>query len=244
MLQSFLELSHFFGRVGRNKVHSPSHKKFSVSKWLKTQVLLDHEEMRACLEALSSFEFYNVSSITSRDQLEIAHTTFLKGYENYVVALKEGRIPAIDRPLFSSVATVEPGAIYADEVQPGRWMAKLQKPVVQLQHHRFFASKLDHKVHPMVMSPESIYWGLQFAFPQIFFDGSGGNYTKTSDEEQFPNSGLFAKLLKWLRAFSAPTTFVWDGHKVATPLRLGKESFFWFFFFFLFFVLGFFVFVF
>src|SRR3569832_1300784 len=93
-----------------------------------------------------------------------------------------------------------------------------------MQHHRNFASKLDHKVHPMVMSPESINWGLQFAFPQIFFDGSGGNYTKTSDEEQFPNSGLFAKLLKWLRTFSAPTTFVWDGHKEATPQRKKKEN--------------------
>lgn len=208
-------------------MHSPSHKKFSVSKWLKTQVLLDSKEMRACLEALSPVEFYNVSSIAARDQLDISHATFLKAYEKYVTALKQGMIPEIDRPIFSSVATVEPDAIYAAEIQPGRWMAKLGKPVVQLQHHRFFASKIDHKVHPMVMSPESIYWGLQFAFPQIFFDGSGGNYTKTSDETLFPNSGLFNKLLKWLRTCSVPTTFIWDDHKVSTPLRLGKECFTW-----------------
>ncbi len=183
--------------------------------------------MRACLEALSPVQFYNVSSIALRDQLEISHATFLNAYEKYVTALKQGTIPEIDRPIFSSIATVEPDAIYPDEVQPGRWMAKLTKPVVQLQHHRFFASKIDHKIHPMVMSPESIYWGLQFAFPQIFFDGSGGNYTKTSDEELFPNSGLFTKLLKWLRTFSVPTTFVWDEHKVSTSLRLGKECFAW-----------------
>ena len=202
-------------------------KKFSVSKWLKTQVLLDVSEMKACLEALNPLEFYNVSSIALIDQLSISQEMFLQSYENYISALKDGKVPEIDRKIFSSVATVEPEALYAEEVQPGRWMAKLAKPVVQLQHHRFFASKIDHKIHPMVMSPESIYWGLQFAFPQIFFDGSGGSYTKTSDESKFPNSALFAKLLKWLRAFSVPTTFVWDGQKISSPIRLGKECFAW-----------------
>lgn len=202
-------------------------KKFSVSKWLKTQVLLDGSEMKACLEALNPLEFYNVSSIALIDQLSISQEMFLQSYESYISALKDGKVPEVDRKIFSSVATVDPEALYAEEVQPGRWMAKLAKPVVQLQHHRFFASKIDHKIHPMVMSPESIYWGLQFAFPQIFFDGSGGTYTKTSDEVKFPNSALFAKLLKWLRTFSVPTTFVWDGQKISSPIRLGKECFAW-----------------
>ena len=183
--------------------------------------------MKACLQELKPVEFYNVSSIAPIDQLSISQENFLQSYENYINALKEGKVPEIDRKIFSSVATVDPEALYADEIQPGRWMAKLAKPVMQLQHHRFFASKVDHKIHPMVMSPESIYWGLQFAFPQIFFDGSGGTYTKTSDETQFPNGALFAKLLKWLRAFSVPTTFIWDGQKVSSPIRLGKECFAW-----------------
>lgn len=199
-------------------------KKFSVSKWLKHQVLLDADEMEACLQALGSFEFYNVSSIGSLEELQISHELFLKSYQRYIMDLKEGKIPEPDRKIFSPVATVDPEALYAKEVQQSRWMAKLAKPVIQLQHHRFFASKLDHKVHPMVMSRDSICWGLQFSYPQIFFDGSGGSYTKTSE---FPNAALFAKLLKWLRAESVPTTFVWDGHKVATPIRLGKECFAW-----------------
>ncbi len=202
-------------------------KKFSVSKWLKHQVLLDAGEMEACLEALSPFEFYNVSSIASLEELNISHKAFLQAYQSYIADLKRGVVPEPDRKIFSAVMTVDPGALYAKEIQPGRWMAKLGSPVVQLQNHRFFASKVDHKIHPMVMSPESIQWGLQFAFPQIFFDGSGSSYTKTSDEKRFPNAALFANLLKWLRAESVPTTFIWDGHKMATPLRLGKSCFKW-----------------
>ncbi len=205
----------------------PKESKFSVSKWLKHQVLLDAHEMRDLLGALGAFEFYNVSSIAPLEELNISHELFLKSYESYIDDLKNGKIPDPDRKIFSSVATIDPEALYAKEVQPGRWMAKLAKPVVQLQNHRFFASKIDHKIHPMVMSPESIQWGLQFAYPQIFFDGSGGSYSKTSDEKQFPNAALFSKLLKWLRAESVPTTFIWEGRKIATPIRMGKACFAW-----------------
>ncbi|MGH2612369.1 MAG: hypothetical protein ACRDFB_04905 [Rhabdochlamydiaceae bacterium] len=200
---------------------------FSVSKWLKHQVLLDADEMEACLEALKGVEFYNVSTIASFDELNISREIFLKTYRCYITDIKSGKIPEPNHKIFSSAATMDSRALYAKEVQPGRWMAKLAKPVVQLQKHCFFASKMDHKIYPMVMSPDSIQWGLQFSFPQIFFDGSGGSYTKTSDEKQFPNAALFAKLLKWLRVASVPTTFVWDEQKVATSLRLGKGCFTW-----------------
>lgn len=198
--------------------------KFSVSKWIKHQVLLDAAEMEALVTAIKPFEFYNVSTIAPLEELNITHEVFLKAYQNYISDLKNGKIPEPDRKIFSAVATVNSDALYAKEIGPGRWMAKLCTPVVQLQHHRFFASKADHKIHPMVMSPDSICWGVQFAFPQIFFDGTGGSYSKTT---QFPNNELFSKIVKWLRAESVPTTLIWDGQKVATPIRLGKACFAW-----------------
>lgn len=197
--------------------------KLSVSKWLKIQVLLDALEMEDCLAAVAPFEFYNVSAIAPLGELKISHDVFLKEYQTYIEELKAGKIPEPDRKIFSAVATVDPSAIVTYEVQPGRWMAKLSYPLVQLQHHRFFASKVDHKVHSMVMSPESIHWGLQFSFPQIFLGGAG-SYKKTSE---FPNAALFAKLQKWLRAHSVPATFVFDGVKVGTSIRLGKKCFEW-----------------
>jgi hypothetical protein len=209
------------------QVNTTSKNLFSVSKWLKHQVLLDAQEMRACLEAVGSFSLYNVSSLELFEELEISQNLFLKTYQDYISALRAGEVPAPDRKIFSSVMTVDSSALYAQEIKPGKWMAKLANPVVQLQHHRFFASKLDHKIHPMVMSHESIHWGLQFSFPQIFFDGAKGSYMKTSDEALFPNTALFSKLLKWLRAYSVPTTFIYEGVKISTPIRLGKECFTW-----------------
>lgn len=207
--------------------HKVTEPKVSFSKWIKSQVLLDADEMEACFNAVSPFELYNTCSIAAFEELTITHSTFLEAYKKYVHSLREGELSEPDRKLFSAVMTVDPEAVYAKELQPGRWMAKLARPVVQLQNHRFFASNLDHKIHPMVMSPDSIQWGVQFAFPQIFFDGSSGSYKKTSDEKQFSNAAVFGKLLKWLRSESYPTTFVWDGQKVASPIRLGKQCFKW-----------------
>ena len=75
------------------------------------------------------------------------------------------------------------------------------------------------------MSHESIHWGVQLAYPQIFFDGT--LYSKVSDETLFPNTALFTKLVKWLRASTVPTTFLWDDKKISTPIRLGKQCFSW-----------------
>ena len=192
--------------------------KFSVSKWTKYPVLLDNQEMEACFKALPPFEIYNVSRVAPLENLTISHEDFLKAYAIYISDLKSGKIPDPDRAIFSSVFSTDPESVYAKEISPGRWMAKLAKPVVQLQHHKFFVSKIDHKIHSMVMSPESISWGIQFAFPQIFFGEDG--YMKTSSE-------LFTKLVKWLRAESVPTTFIFEGEKISSPIRLGKGCFAW-----------------
>ena len=77
----------------------------------------------------------------------------------------------------------------------------------------------------MVMSPGSIHWGIQFSYPQIF--QRGNVFTKVSDPQQFPNTSLFTKLVQWLRTHTVPTTFIWEGKKIATPFRLGKQCFSW-----------------
>ncbi len=184
--------------------------------------------MEACLKAALPFSFYNVSSIGPFTDLEISQEAFLEAYGAYVQALQQGNIiNKYDRRIFSSVMTADPEALFAHEVQSGRWIGKLARPIVQVQQGHFFASKIDHQIHPMVMGPESVHWGVQFSFPQIFFDGARGVLEKTSDETLFPNGALFSKLVKWLRAHSVPTTFIWEGRKIATAMRLGKRCFSW-----------------
>ncbi|MGR3973704.1 MAG: hypothetical protein QRY72_03945 [Candidatus Rhabdochlamydia sp.] len=200
---------------------------FSVSKWLKQQVLLDQEEMDLCLQTLLPLKIYTVGSILPREALEISFHDFLADYHDYISHLRQGVLIDLSRRVTASIFTRDPSAIYAEEVKPGGWMAKLSAPLIQLQHHKFFPSKIDHKIHPMVMSLESVSWGLQFGYPQIFFNAAEGTYQNTWKNQDFPNAALFSQLLKWLRTHSVPTTFMWEGIKIATPLRLGKKCFEW-----------------
>ncbi|CAM0117797.1 hypothetical protein [Rhabdochlamydiaceae symbiont of Dictyostelium giganteum] len=200
---------------------------FSVSKWLKQQVLLDQEEMRLCLEWIAPLHIYAVGSILPLESLEVQKQEFLEEYALYISHLQDGVFMDPSRRVISSVLTRDRGAIYPEEIRPNGWMAKLAAPLIQLQHHKFFPSKVDHKIHPMVMSLDAVSWGLQFGFPQIFFDPVQGTYQKTWGDKTFSNAAVFSELLKWLRNHSVPTTFLWEGVKINTPIRLGKNCFKW-----------------
>jgi hypothetical protein len=200
---------------------------FSVSKWLKHQVLLDFSEMQELCSHLAPLHFFNVSEVTALHDLELPLDRFLNSYQDYINLLKSGKVP-LDRQIqrhLSCALTTDTNTLYAHPVGTEKYMAKPLKPLVQMQQHRFFPSKTAGTINPMVMSHESIHWGVQLAYPQIFFDGT--LYSKVSDETLFPNTALFTKLVKWLRSQTVPTTFLWEDKKIPTPIRLGKQCFSW-----------------
>lgn len=200
--------------------------KYSVSKWLKSQVLLDISEMEDLFSHLSFPGLYNVSEIKPLDHLQVSMDDFLSSYITYIEQLKSGQVPSNSKQ-FSSALSVDEEALYAQEISPNKFMAKPVKPLIQLQQHRFFFSKTAGNIQPMVMSAESIHWGIQFSYPQIFHDGIQGTFTKVTDEAQFPNTTIFKKFLKWSRDHTSPTTFVHENKVIATSLRLGKKCFEW-----------------
>ena len=198
---------------------------FNASKWLKIQVLLDAEEMEELFLELSPFFLFNVSQILRNP--EIPAEKFLESYRIYCSSLREESKPKVDLPTFSAAMTTDLSGLYALQVRPGEWMAKIIKPAIQIQYHQFLPSRVDGGFHPMIHGPESVSWGLQFSYPQLFQDPHSKEYLKIDDSEMFPNTQLYSKLAKWMRAHTVPATFVWNAVKKATPLRLGKKCFSW-----------------
>ncbi len=198
-----------------------------VSKWTKVQVLLDAEEMRALLESLGNIYFIPVSELVKEGV--ISASGFLEKYSDYISLLKEGKVPPSEefRRLFSCAMSTTLDCFYAIAVGEGKFLIKPTRPVVQLQAHHFFYSDLDKKFHPMVLSPESISWGLQISYPQLFQDHHTRKVIKVVDSLDFPNSALFLKLLRWMRNFTLPTPFQVKGSRVNAPIRIGKQSLAW-----------------
>jgi len=200
-----------------------------VSKWIKTQVLLDVDEMQQLLQALGSVFFVVTSEPVAADEAVILPDDFLKKYTDYIHLLKQGQVPSVNeyRRCFSCALSSSLETFYAVAAGTDRFLIRPKKPVVQLQAHQFFYSDIDGKLHPMVLSAESISWGLQFSYPQFFQDPVSRQIIRITDSAHFPNTALFTKLAKWMRSHSLPTPFEVKGVRINSPMRIGKQSLAW-----------------
>jgi hypothetical protein len=79
----------------------------------------------------------------------------------------------------------------------------------------------------MVLSPESISWGLQISYPQLYQDPKTRQIAKVTSVLEFSNTALFAKLLKWIRSATLPTPFEVKGVRINSSIRVGKKSLVW-----------------
>jgi hypothetical protein len=200
-----------------------------VAKWIKVQVLLDSSEMQALIEALDTPHFVCVSDPVCSDAAEISCASFLEIYRGYVDALKRGIPPQEEslRRTFSCALSKTLDVFYAVPLRDGRFLVKPRLPVVQMQAHHFFYSALDGKFHPMALSVESISWGLQFSYPQLYQDPKTKQVVKVSEEALFVNTPLFTSLMRWMRSHTMPTPFSVQGRRTNAPIRVGKKALEW-----------------
>lgn len=198
-----------------------------VAKWLHCQLLCDEQEMASLLHELQGVRLFRCSEVVREGEWELSHTDFLAGYGEYVRQLRAGEVSELSRfrPLFSTLWTVSEEILYLMEVGEGRYLVKATRPGVQLQFHQLGYSTVDGKFRPMVLGNDSISWGIQFSYPQIFQDPKSGEIAKV--DESFPNTTLFRTLQRWVRYNSVPTPFEVNGERINVPMRLGKSCFSW-----------------
>lgn len=201
---------------------------FQASKWLAHQALLDTAELEALLKALFPAKIF-LTSISDKEHVMLSPQAFLAIYDEYVSCLKEGKLPeeAKFRAPFSSILTVSTDEIYAIELNGNRRLIRISRPVIQLQAHRMHYSSDDGKFRPMVFGKESILWGLQFSYPQIFQDNTTKEYFHVLEGDRFINTSLFRNLQKWMRQNTIPTPFLVNEKVVNIPIRLGKACLPW-----------------
>lgn len=208
----------------RKEVTSP----MQASKWLKCPVLIDEHEMRQFISDLGDFWIILASGVISRESGSLSKEEFINYYAEYVNSLKEERIPTENqfRTIFSSVWTVSTDCVYAVHVGDQQQLIKVTKPVIQLQPHRFHYSFDDGKFRSMVFGIDSISWGIQFSYPQIYQDSSL-QVQQVKEIPDFPNTALFKKIQRWMRQHTIATPFLVDGKRTNVPIRLGKECLSW-----------------
>jgi len=200
-----------------------------ASKHLSHRVLLDTAEMQDLLESLPNFSIYNVSHLVSLENARISIEDFLAKYIDYVSILKAG--VSLDetpfKPTFSCAFSATSKALYAMKVKEGQYIIKPIHPVVQLNLHHFIFSSELNQFHSMVHSKQSISWGLQFSYPQIYSNSLRGGVIEVFKDGDNPNTKLFQALARWVRKATMPVPFLSDDKKINATFRIGMGCFNW-----------------
>ncbi len=200
-----------------------------ASKWLKVQLLAETAELKALFDAIGPFEIFLAGAIVPSGQGLVPQDEFLKIYANYIDALKKGQLPdeSAYKSYFSGVLTRTRDPLYALPVGEGKQLIRIARPVIQMQAHAMDYSVHDDKFRPMVFGLDSITWGLQFSYPQLYMDGRTKEAFAVVESDEFPNTHLFHQLQRWMRQNTIPTPFLVGDKRVNSPIRLGKQCLPW-----------------
>ncbi|MDE3055661.1 MAG: hypothetical protein KGI80_03080 [Verrucomicrobiota bacterium] len=194
---------------------------FQGSKWLKFPILCNAKELQELFASLPDALLYRLTGFS--DGSPIPHARFLEQWEAWISALQEGKVPSQEalQTLLTAVMTPDSEDLWLQEV-PGRgYLLRVKKPLLHLQTHFFTYSSLDHSFHSMSWGSESIFWGLQFSWPQVYQDPKTGELCEVG-----PNP-LFECVRQWIRDVSRPTPFLVEGKKLVSTIRLGRNCFPW-----------------
>jgi len=202
---------------------------YQVSKWLSFQLLIDVDEMRDLLNALGDFYICIVGQIYRQGEEILSKEKFLMVYEHYLEGIKKGKLAPehLYRSSFSSIFTKSLDHVYSVKISDDQYLLRISKPVLQLQAHRMHYSKLDSKFRPMIFGVESIHWGIQFSYPQIFQDNQTKEIVTVLKNSHFPNNQLYHTLQQWIRKNTIPTPFLDGLNKINATVRIGKGCLSW-----------------
>jgi len=194
---------------------------YQGSKWLKFQVLCDGDELESLFNRLFPFSLFPLTGVVDGKAIPIE--AFLSEYRSWIEGLKEGRIPEERalRKILAAALVEDVGALWLQEVAGKGYLVKIGKPVVQAQAHWFSYSKADSVFRPMSMGSNSIFWGIQFSYPQIYQD------PKTMELKEAEAGRVFELLRLWVREFTRATPFVVEEKRINASIRLGKQCFSW-----------------
>ncbi len=197
---------------------------YQGSKYLKHHVLCDADELALLFEGGAPFWLYQLTGLGDGEAIDPQR--FIEAYRSWIEELKEGRVPTDGalRKVLATAMTAEPEALWKQEVPGGRYIVKMGRPVIQIQAHFFTYSPIDEVFRPMTMGTGSIFWGLQFSYPQIYQDPKTMEFFEV---EESPNTELFQKIKQWARDTTRATPFIVNGKKTNVPIRLGKNCFSW-----------------
>lgn len=197
---------------------------YRASKWIRLYILCDEIELASLFDEMKLVFLYPIGKVFQKGPAPIDPAQMIQGCAQVVQSLQNKQLDTslLNLPL---VMTKQEEALYQYSPKQDRFLLQIAKPVIQWQVHRFRYSPIDGKVRSMVFGQDSIFWGFECAFPTVFQDPKSGQIVKV--DTSFANFSLFTILRRWIRKVSQPTSFLIQGKKIVSSIRLGKNCSEW-----------------
>lgn len=207
--------------------HPSQEKALQASKWMYIRMLLDPEELIDLFSKITPAFLLNISTVCRYNSIMTSTQELIDVYTQYIQSLQEGRgyqdyTKALSWALSS---TLDP--FYLMQLQEERFLVKLKKPVIRMQHFHFHYIFEQHSFILTHHAEHSIAWGLEFSFPQFYQDAHTCLPVEVFKNHHYPNTQVFKMMQKWVRDYTVPVPFIMDGNKKVAPFRLGKKCFKW-----------------
>lgn len=197
---------------------------YSGAKWMHIRAMLDPEEWEDLSEELGKNCMFTVGKMTKK-------IPFLSSVEitDALYKMKKSFISSeID---INDLQLITPFALSCKSTSFYQFCVKdlvnvqILEPVIQVQMHFFRICPINHTFHSMVMAQDSIFWGLQFSFPQIFQNSLHGCIKQVDKSGE--NFRLFSFVRKWMRDHTTSTKVSFENKVVPLPIRWGKKCLSW-----------------
>jgi hypothetical protein len=199
---------------------------FQAAKWLKVQALLDAEELESLLALGEPSFLFPLAGLFTLESMNLSKESFCVLYSSWIEGLKKVILPLEEELRKGSAIawTRSTDSVWLQEVPGNRYLVKPCEPVVQIQVHQMGYSTVDGEFRPMILSRDSIFWGLQISFPQVY------QHPKTMElleVEEGLNVELYQLIRRWVRDNTVATPMLVEGKRKNIPIRIGKRCFSW-----------------
>ncbi len=188
---------------------------YLVSKFLYARMLLAPLEFQELLNLYRGASFFPTGRVLSVGEENLTEEAIFEEYQAYFSSLKSSEA----KPLSPKLLTKDKDALYRQELSSGKFLFKPILPLIQVSEHRLVVTS-DGRIEPMVYGSSTVRFGVQFSFPTLFMDE--GVPQAVLKEKKYLNSELFRLIQRFVRDKTEPASFIVQGKKIVTPLRIGK----------------------
>ena len=207
---------------------TPSGIGYQASLYLSYGILLTSEEfalLLASLDTIGDLSLFGTGVLLPQEKLVQSPSSLVEIYQNYLFPKEDPSLLPEHKAALSSVWSIDPEAVAFREIVHDKWQIVRQLPVIQLNRFQFrFDSKSD-RFFTQSFSKETLFWGLEFRYPQLFLDPIHSKLIKALKAE-YLNTSLWKGVHQWIRNNTMPVQFEGEGMKKrVAPFRIGNRAF-------------------